>query len=254
LLFFSCSLSSGLSGQTLKQIEDDLFKSFKKIEYWRGKSGDTAVDAVEALYRANDQFAVKLKQFTEKYPSTIKYPFSSLIKAHVDISTSNDGLFRIYSWDTETGGTMHYFENVMQYKSGATVKAIIDKPDGEAVSNYNYNEIYSLQANGKVYYLARYLMIGSTKDVFDGIHVFTINNGKLTNAKIIKTHSGLHNELSYEYDFGSVVDIDYKKRPRPYFDEKTNIIYLPLVDGNSQMTNKFILYKFTGQYFEKVKN
>jgi hypothetical protein len=50
------------------------------------------------------------------------------------------------------------------------------------------------------------------------------------------------------------VDIDYERRPRPYFDEKTNTIYLPLVDSNNQMTNKFILYKFTGQYFERVKN
>ena len=146
---------------------------------------------------------------------------------------------------------MHLFENVMQFKTGTGVKSILDKPDGEAVNNYNYNKVYTLQVNNKVYYLARYVMIGSTKDVSDGIHVFTIDNGKLTDAKIIKTRSGLHSDLSYDYDFGSVVDMDYEKRPRPYFDEKTNIIYLPLVDGNNQMTNKFILYRFTGQCFEK---
>ena len=248
LLAFCFSLSSALFAQTPKQIEDDLVKSYKKIEYYSQKNDYDKTAAV------NKEFETKLKSYTEKTPATLTYPFKALKKANVDVSTSTDGLFRIYSWDTESGGTMHFFENIMQFKTGTITKAILDKPDGEAVNNYNYNKIYSFRVNDKVYYLARYLMIGSTKDVSDGIHIFAIENGKITDAKIIKTRSGLHSDLSYDYDFGSVIDIDYDKRPGPRFDEKTNIIYLPLVDGNNQMTNKFILYKFTGQYFEKVKN
>lgn len=114
--------------------------------------------------------------------------------------------------------------------------------------------MYIFIANGKSYYLTVYLIIASSKDVGEGIHICNIDNGQLTDAKLIKTHSGLHSDLSYDYDFGSVVNIDYEKRPRIHFDNNTNTIYLPMVDDNYKMTNKFIQYKFTGQYFERLKN
>jgi hypothetical protein len=39
-----------------------------------------------------------------------------------------------------------------------------------------------------------------------------------------------------------------------YFDAGTQSIYVPVVLGQGKLTDKFILYKFTGQYFERVKN
>jgi hypothetical protein len=82
--------------------------------------------ADDSLAHANAMFAKKLSYYISKCPFTINQKFSSLANDHLDISTSNDGLFRIYSWDTWTGGTMHFFENVMQYKSGSNFKAFID--------------------------------------------------------------------------------------------------------------------------------
>ena len=147
-----------------------------------------------------------------------------------------------------------FFESIMQYKSGTGFKAIIDTPKREGDVRPNYQRMFTFEANGKMYYICTYLFVFSTKEVSEGIHVFAINKCKLTDGKTIKTASGLHSDISYDYDFRSVVRINYAKRPRPRFDETNNIIYLPMVDGNNQMTNKFILYKFTGQYFEKVKN
>jgi len=248
LLLFSCLLSPALFAQTPRQIEDDLIKSFKKIEYYSQKNDYKKTAA------ANDEFETKLKSHTERIPSTLTYPFDVLKKAHVHISTSTDDLFRIYSWDTWTGGTMHAFENVFQFKSGGKTFSILDHPKEEGDYIHNYHKMYTFINNGKAYYLTVYLDIASTKDISNGIHIFSIEGGKLTDAKLIKTHSGLHGDLHYDYDFGSVVNIDFEKRPAIRFDNTTNTIYLPLVDGNRQMTNKFILYKFTGQYFEKVKN
>jgi hypothetical protein len=253
LLFFGCLLSANLLAQTPMQIEDDLLKSFNRIDHWYQKTNNTTyvASASDSLFQANDAFARKLEHYGGKFSSTLTYPFN-LLKKDLDIPTSSNGLFRIYSWDTETGGTQHFFENVFQYKSGTKTTAEIDTLKSEGYANYQ--KIYTLKVNGKSYYLAIYLFIESSKYAGNGIHVYTIKNGELISPNLIKTHSGLHNDLSYEYDFGSVVDVDYEKRPRPYFDEKTKIIYLPLVDGNGQMTKRFILYKFTGQYFERVKN
>jgi hypothetical protein len=255
LLFFCCLLSSGLFAQTPKQIENELLRSFKRIDYWdQQRSKDTSMAWFDSLEKANDVFGKKLKAYTQKYPATITCPFNLLKKNYVDISSSTDGLFRIYSWDTWTGGTMHFFESVFQWKSGTNIFSKLDTPMQEGDNRPNYNKVYTLKVKDKSYYLAVWLDIGSTKDVADGIHIFTIVNGELTDAKLIKTQSGLHSELSYDYDFGSVVNMNFDKRPRIHFDSTTNTTYLPLIDGNRNMTKKFILFKFTGQYFERVKN
>jgi hypothetical protein len=243
LLFVSFVLiSSKLFAQGPDVTENELHKSFIKIDY--SKEDNTI---------ANDLFAKKLKLITEKYPSTISQKFDKLKTDHMDISTSADGLFRIYSWDTWTGGTMHFFESVFQYKSGLKSHSILDTPKQEGDNRPNYQRIFTFKANRKTYYLCVYVEIGSSKDAGDGVHIFTIENGKLTDAKIIKTGSGLHDDLNYGYDFGSVVNIDYQKLPAIRFDNVTNTIYLPMVDGKYQMTSKFIQYKFTGRYFERLK-
>lgn len=90
LTCFSFSISSALYAQTPKQIEDDLIKSFKKIEYY-GQRND-----YEKTSSANDEFETKLKSYAEKITSTLTYPFDALKKAYVDVSTSSEGLFRIY--------------------------------------------------------------------------------------------------------------------------------------------------------------
>jgi len=248
ILLFLAFVTFNLCAQTPKQIEDDLLKSFKRIDYYRQQNDG------DKIAIANDEFEKKLKIYTEKFPSTLTYSFDALMKEHMDISSSTDGSFRIYSWDTGTGGTMRAFENVFQYGSEGKTTSIIDVPKQEGDYINNYHKMYTFKANGHTYYLTIYLVIGSTKDVGDGIRIFLIENGKLGDAKLIKTHSGLRSDLFYDYDFASVVNIDFDKRPAIRFEDKTNTIYLPLVDGNRNMTNKFILYKFTGQYFERVKN
>jgi len=246
-----------LFAQTPKQIEADLLKSFNRIGYWEEKTHDTTATAWAAndsLNNANDILAMKLKYYAEKFPSMIGYPFASLKKEYLDISTSSDGLFRIYSWDTWTGGTMHVFENVMQYRSGKNTKAIIDIPKSEGDIPPTYDKIYTFKTGGKTYYLTTYLFIESSRYSAYGITAFTIAKDKVIEAKIIKTHSGFHSGLSYECDFATVQDRSYDKLPEMHFDNTTNTISLPLMSSKGAFTKKFILYKFTGQYFERVKN
>lgn len=242
ILIFCCFISFSLFGQSPKAIEADLLKSFKKIDYL---SHDNE--------QANNVFGKKLKIYTEKNPFTLTQDFALLKKEHLDIPTSDDGLFRIYSWDTWTGGTMHFFESIMQYKVGRNIFSILDIPKRDGDARPNYYKVYTFKGNGKTYYISAFLFIESTRAAGNGIRVFTIENGKLIDAKLIKTNSGLHSDLSYDYDFGSVMNIAFEKRPAIHFDNKTNTIDLPLVDRKGNMTNKHILYKFTGQYFEKVK-
>lgn len=255
LFLLICLLLSpaALFAQTPQSIEADLLKSFKQIDYWDQKQHSGNIDAADSLGEANDRFGKKLADYTQKYPFTLTAPFPSLKKARLDIFTSTDGLFRIYSWDTWEGGTMHDFANVLQYKtSDKTVSALLRS--GEFREVPFYSNLYTFKAGNKTYYLGVYGTIYSGKDAGTGIKVFAIENGKLKqNVNLIKTPSGLRGKLYYDYNFFSVVDIDFEKRPTITFDAATQTIRLPLVDAKGNVTKKFITYKFNGQYFEKVK-
>lgn len=255
LLFITCCLVTVTTfAQSPKAIEADLLKSFKKISYWDDKQREGVGNAADSLDKANEVFAAKLKSYTVKYPSTITEPFSSLKKERLDVYTSTDSLFRIYSWDTWTGGTMHQFANVMQYKVGQKTRSIL--LTGRETNNVPYySNLYTFINGNKTYYLGIYGTIYSTKDAGTGIKIFSIENGTLnSDTKIIKTQSGLKSKLYYSYDFFSVVDIPFEKRPTITFDAETKTIKMPLVVNNYKMTQKFITYKFNGRYFGKVKN
>jgi hypothetical protein len=245
LLLFSISFCIiKLHAQTFAEIEADLLKSFKKI--------DNAAQDNEA---ANDEFGKKLFDYTNKFPATIAYPFNRLKKEHLDISTSDDSQFRIYSWDTWTGGTMHFFESVFQYKDAGKTKAVLDTVKQEGDSRPNYTKLYTLKAGNNTYYLAVYLFIESSRYYGEGIQCFSIVKGRLKDdEKIIKTKTGLHSQLSYEADLGSVVNIAFNKRPTIHFDSTTQTIHIPLVEAGGKVTRQYITYKFTGKYFEKVKS
>ena len=253
VLIYCCFFCFSTYAQSPKKIEEDLLKSFKKIHYWNEQRGkDTSLTWVNNLEEANEVFGSKLKNYTGKFPFTLRYPFRSLKKEHLDIISSADGLFRIYSWDTWQGGTMHDFENVLQYKSGGKVTSILDTAKSDEDYVCYYSNLYTMKAKGKTYYLAVYGGIFSTKDVSEGVRIFTIENGKLSNAKLIKTTTGLNHKIEYGFDFFS--EVDWKVRPAIHFDKAKKTLYIPLIDETGKMTHQFILYKFNGKYFEKVKN
>jgi hypothetical protein len=108
-----------------------------------------------------------------------------------------------------------------------------------------------LNKNNKTYYLAIKNGILSSQ----GIKVFCLENGKLNDTvKIIKTTSGLKNEINFGFDFFSVVDRPERPLKLIKYDSIKKVIYIPIVRGDGKVTKKYILYKFTGEYFERVRN
>lgn len=252
LCIASCFVSANTFAQSPKAIEADLLKSFKRIGYWDQKRSDAGGD--DSLENANDAFGKKLKVYTENYAFTINEAFTSLKKERLDIFTSADGLFRIYSWDTGGGGTMREFANVIQYKIGDKTNAVLLTGTNDNYIPF-YSNLYTFKTGNKTYYLGIYGAIYSSRYAGTGIEIFAIENDKLNpNVKLIKTKSGMTSKIFYEYDFGSIAYIPYEKRPNITFDATTKTIKIPLVDVKGKVTSEFITYKFTGQYFEKVKN
>ncbi|TAG98494.1 MAG: hypothetical protein EAZ17_09250, partial [Sphingobacteriales bacterium] len=162
--------------KSLKAIEKELTLAYKELLADRFEK-----DSIfwERLKYDNKIFKDKIYTYTSNYPSTLSYNFDSLKAINVHVVTSSDSLLRIYSWDTWLGGTMHYFVNIFQFKSGGKVfvKLVYDTTTlNEGVYVPFYSQIHSLKGKTKTYYLAISNGVYSSKDCRQSIRVFTIEN------------------------------------------------------------------------------
>lgn len=233
--------------QNLKQIELDLFAASNKLYSFNYGSSDS-------IEKYSEQLRLKTIEALGKNPGTLKYPFQMLIDSNVyEIVTSEDSLFRIYSWDTWTGGTMHFFNNIFQYSyNGNVITEFLELTDDDP-SGF-FSDIFTLISGGKTIYLVINNGTYSSKDVGESIQVFSIEKGKLNqNVKLIKTSSGMTSTISVEFDFFSVVERDERPARVIKYDKTKKIIYIAVVHEDGKVTDKFIQYRFNGKYFEKYK-
>ena len=248
---FAFTLS--VCAQSNEQIERELVGHIKNIQKWSVYGSDYQDDA---LSKENEIFADKLLKYT-KTASTLSYEFGELAK-HLSIATAEDGNLRVFSWDTEDGGTMHNFATVYQYRGadGKIRSKIRDLGEGDAGS-FVY-DVFTLNTKSGKVYLVCTTFIGSTNDHYQAVRLYKIKGDALDDAvKLIKTKSGLTDSLGFEYNFFSVVNRAERPVKLISFDKKTGTIKIPVVIEdkefpNGRVTNKFISYKFNGTYFVKV--
>lgn len=251
LVIFLASFSA--FGQTNDKIEQELVGHIKNIQEWSYYKGS---ENGERLGNELDVFKTKLLKYT-KLPATLKYKFSELGK-YLFIATSEDGRFRVFSWDMQSGGTMHFFETVYQYSDakGRVHSESSDLPEGDAGSFVH--DVFTLETkSGKVYLLCSTARLSSAYSS-QSVRLFKIDGTALDDdIKIIKTKSGLTSIISFEYDPFSFAE--RKERPVKLisFDKKTNTLKIPVVIEdkefpNGRATGRFINYKFDGTYFVKV--
>ena len=205
------------------------------------KSSNAGEDSIRNYY--SDKFGSDFKGFIKANPATLTYPFKKLIDSnYYFLKTSSDGNFRVYSWDTETGGTMRFFNQIYQYKSNGKVFTKIPKyEDGDPRTFCS--QIFTVYIKGKVYYLTILNGIYSTKDASQSIAVYTIQDNKLVDTvKLFKTKTKYLNTIDVEFDFFSVVDRPERPLELITYDEKRKIIYIPVVNDKDAVINKNIRF------------
>ena len=244
-----------LHAQNEKVIEQKLLKTFKQIHYWVDhRESSDKVSSYDSIASVNEIFLADLLKYTSANPSTIGYPFKALQKEGLTIITSADGLFRIYSWNTFMGGSAHNFDIMYQYKYN---NKVVSKVPGfvydEGDAGASYDAIHSVNAGNKTYYLGVCLASFSSKDCYQTIKAFTIENNSLNDSvQIIKTKTGIKNELSFAFNFFLLEGHDERPLKLVYYDKEKKILKIPVVTEEGKVTSKFISYKFTGKYFEKI--
>ena len=241
--------------QTPQEMEQTLLTNLKEIQKY-SSYGDNS--DYKKLFKANRIFETNLLKYT-KTDSTLKYDFKALNDLML-INTSEDGNFRVYSWDSESGGTMHDYYSVYQFRgTNGNIYSKTDKNaenDGSAGSFVN--NIFQVFYKNEPIYIICSTFIGSTSNHYQSADLVKINRQDFESVKLIKTSRGLTDTLSFEYNFFSVVD--RKERPIRLikFDKKTQILSIPVVIEDKEfqygrVTNRFINYKFNGKYFVKSK-
>jgi len=258
LCFLVSILFFPIYGQDIKSCNKKLKETFEKIKFYTEQRGKNEF-AYDSINKCNEDFEKLLLHYTTTYPETLTFKFNDLTKIGLNISTSKNGLFKIYSWDTETGGTMRSFRNIFQFKTNNKVfsQRLESDVDESGESSYSYEILDQVTSKNKTFYIVKCILIGSSAVSSHKIKVFSIENGKLNDdAKLIKTKSGIKNELSYDIDFSSSVNQKPDSVDREYawlqYDQKNKIISIPLITAEGKLTTKKIKYQFKGEYFEKI--
>ena len=250
-------LSGFVKAQNASKTEQQLHKALFKINYWHFYYTEHEADvALDSLEEANNRFQKLLLNVTNNNPATLRASFKSLQDSGLTIVSSPDSSFRIYSWDTWTGGTMHFFRNVYQYKTPTQqVFSKVFVAAGEEDPGCTFLSLQQVTANNKNYYLAFSRSILSRGMFYEKVKVFSIDSLRLNdNARLIRTQTGLKNQLGYEVDLTSGSNIDHEVPSWEMdYDTATKTISLPVILDNGRVTARRIRYKFNGTCFEKVQ-
>lgn len=254
ITFIFLTLAFSAFGQSNTEIEQELVGHIQNIQKWSNYTDDYNGDL---LAKENELFKKKFVGYT-KIASTLKHQFNELEK-YLYLNTSEDGKLRIYSWDTESGGTMHFFCTIYQFqgKDGKVYSEVTEYEEGDP--GMFVSDIFDFDTNNGKVYLIRFTSVLSSVLSNESIDIFEIVDNSLNQKKLIKTKSGLTSSIGFEYDFFSVIDRKENPRKLIHFEKENKTIKIPVVieDKNflngGKVTDRFINYKFDGTYFLKQK-
>jgi hypothetical protein len=185
-------------------------------------------------------------------PESMKYPFMELRRRLVKITGSPDGRLRIYSWDTEGGGTQGSQSSLIQYRTatGIHVRLIFDaNNDTTGDPGERYARIFQMTTGKRLLYLLVWDALESSSVVASGIRSLEVVGDKLVDsAKKFVGEDGLAGELFIEYNYFSYLD---HGKPEIHFDPVTGTVYIPRTGDHGSIRRQYDRYIFDGHVFKR---
>lgn len=249
LLFLSVLFTSNYAiAQNSKcdSIDADLASIYAKIHQFLPEDSDSA-------FFYSDLFASYLTKYLNQNPNTLNCDFKTLTtNNYCKIVTTDDGLFRIYSWNTFMGGTMINFNNLFQSKMLNPEKSNLLQFEKYDFAPY-YTQAYTLKTSSENFFIAIGGGSFSSRDIYKLVEVFTISGNNLSDsAQLIKTENGFENSITVEFDMQLVGENFNQSEDLIKYDSANQTLYLPILLENGELSKEFTRYKFNGNYFEKV--
>lgn len=222
-------------------------KSFAKDfcnEY--GKATDQ--DDFKKKEKLMDSFTNKAESFIKKNPETLNFPFKIEEHCGLNINTSEDKNFRVYSWNLHTGNSARSYNTLFQFKSNGKVFTESTK-DGYHANLYF--TIHSVLLGSKTYYLLSSIEFGSNKDLYESLEAYEIINNKLKRVNNLFVYSGGQTTgvIRLYYDRMKESEKRSEEEPLIGYIPKRKILYVAIVDEEGKVSNKNIIYKIKGNKF-----
>src|SRR5690606_19765912 len=238
ILFIFCFAGTA-AGQTLEAVEAELLTILGRISdsgSYSGNYDETKNDL------ANAEISSLLVRIGKRQ-DILKYGFTGL-KEEMWVATSPDGKFRIYSWDRSIGGTMHFFDCVLQYQAanGRVFAQTCSSKDEGDIGGF-YSRIFEVRSPTGTVYLANATSIAEGTTHGQSIEAFRIVGVNLdTEPKVIRTKSGMTNLISFAYSPFTIEN--GSERNLVSFDPDKRSFRFPVVtddgkSGGGRVTDKF---------------
>ena len=207
--------------------------------------------------KSSDDFSKLLFEDT----CTFYYDFSYLTDSTgvVNIAASDDGNIRIYSWDTQLGGTMIRWDNVIQYRSNGKLKSLegsiwsIDESEEKNEIDFGCwtKAIYSFKRNdGQTIYVTESYFRESGSYGCSTLDAFYVSEGNLKMIENAFVTPNKNYRIGTEYIIPSwYFSTDGKGWDWIYsLDRNTQTFYVPVVD-DLELLDQYDLYRFNGNKF-----
>jgi hypothetical protein len=253
------NIGIGHAQDKMISVEKELTYLKGKEASWFEKTCDDKYDYLsvyDSASRYDSIFTARLVRYLKKYPSTVNWPFKKLSDKYVSVLTSSDSLFRIYSWDNDQGGTCRSYTTIIQFKDGKGVSVVMYPKRRSQVPDALFYDLLTVKTDSNTFYVVAQHIQQSSYFYNDAVKAFSIVNGKLNDeTRVFKTKNGMQYSISYDWKAtGSIITKEgYRTDNDIEFVDSTRTVKIPVVLENDSVTTRFIKYRFTGKYFEKVK-
>lgn len=144
---------------------------------------------------------------------------------------------------------MRIYEGIFQYRHNNQI-ATANFADGDGY----VLEIGQMTINQKVIYFVVSWGAGDTSLHGQNMSLYTLENGKLIPAKLIKTKEGLTHHIGFAYDPFFMPETGIHSEKLIHINPKNRSFSIPVVIEekdypNGRVTNRTLTYRFDGKYF-----
>lgn len=229
--------------KTMEAEEKRLYDLYQDLYDNKLKPGSGS--KVEQLH---EKFKKEFIEFLKNNPASAKYEFKTLSK-WLDIKTSENGQFRVYTWDDMMGGTMRYYETLVQWNSGKKSSVMSFSNSSKKPRGY-VSDVFTVKIKGVNHYFFISNAIYSAKDRMQTIQAYKIVNGELQAVEnIFKAKDKHYTTIEVEYELYPESKLKAERSTLMRYDARKQIIHIPLVDKDYNLTYRDILYKLKGDKF-----
>lgn len=207
-------------------------------------------DDYDKLQAANIQLLNYLKKNSTN-SQMMRASLKDACENGLSVFTSDDKKVKCYSWDTLTGGSMHFFYSLISYDAGnSSFKLKVLNPNDKETEEDPGSCFEGLDTiktkDGKTVYLIRDLFVGSGMIHGRTITAYVLANGKLVEYPFFQTSKKILKSINF--GFGAYSDAAEFVLTA---DKKTLKVPLikPTPDETGEATGKYLSYAFDGSRF-----